>query len=701
MTTWTEVFAPVAAKGREARSGQALLGQAVIDVIEQGGSLIGEAATGTGKSFATLIPIIEQIRKAKNQGKSYRGVVSTETLTLQRQLTQKDLPFLETLYPGFTFRKLMGRSNYLCLPMAKLNARGNAQTDALVQKLKTRQANLGDGELSDVERVIGRTLTKEEWSSLVGSSKFCADNQCKTDECYSSLARARALTADLVVVNHALLATDVEMKAGSGGGPFADGMLGPIDCLVVDEGHKLEGVLTDQWTKKMNDWELSEMGSSVMDGIETAKNHVSNSTIGDTAFKALEGFTDVLNNIKKYFAAMAERGNEEWKGNSFALCPKDHSPSDPDYLLTMMREFEEENPKRLATVVEVLEKVAKYLAPAAERAGEIKGSGLRKLNKAIRACRELTETAEIISKALESTDGVVSQYGAYGAIVDGWERRTGEKGMTLRLVPLDVSTRAKRVWQEPRTSILVSATLTDLTDGTLNYARVSLGFPDGREIKVSTPFALADVQRAYITSARGDRVEGAQYSFEELVELLKISKGRALVLFTSRRELDEAAMRLRGMYNTGEFPYRVLVQEQDCNKDTLADDFKADVHSVLLATKSFFTGFDAPGETLSMVVMCKFPLPRYSVECKMQIAHWRKRGFPNWYSRLALTDLEQAFGRLIRSSDCRGILAMLDYRVVDAKTSVGRTAAIGMAAVGSPITYDMNAVGEFLNSAAA
>lgn len=699
MTTWTEVFAPVAAKGREARSGQALLGQAVIDVIEQGGSLIGEAATGTGKSFATLIPIIDAIRKAKNENKVYRGVVSTETLTLQRQLTQKDLPFLENLYPGFTFRKLMGRSNYLCLPQAKLNGRGNVGTDMMVQKLKTRQGNLGDGELSDVERVLGKTLTKEEWEALVGSSKFCADNQCKTDECYSTAARAKALTADLVVVNHALLATDVEMKLNSGGGVFADGMLGQIDCLVVDEGHRLEGVLIDQWTKKINDWELSEMSASVMDGIDAAKGFISNSAIGYAVDAGLEGFTDVLNNVRKYFAAMAEKGNEDWKNNSFALCPKNHTHSDPAFLLAMMTEFEVENPKRLAGAVECLEKASKYLKAAQEDAQDQKGSGLRKINKAIRACKDLTETAEIISKALESKDGVVSQYGAYGAIVDGWERRNGEKGMTLRLVPLDVSTRAKSVWKENRTNILVSATLTDLTDGTMRYARESVGFPEGRELRVGTPFALADVQRAYITSARGEKTEGAQYSFEELVALLKVSKGRALVLFTSRVELDTAAMMLRALYNSGDFPYRVLVQEKDSNKDKLADDFKEDTHSVLLATKSFFTGFDAPGETLSMVVMCKFPLPRYSVECKMMIAHWRKRGFPNWYSRLALTDLEQAFGRLIRSSQCRGILAMLDYRVVDSSTNVGRTAAIGIKAIGSPVTYDMNAVGQFLNAA--
>lgn len=700
MTTWTEVFAPVAAKGREARSGQALLGQAVLDVIEQGGSLISEASTGTGKSFATLIPIIDAILKAKAQNKVFRGVVSTETLTLQRQLVSKDLPFLETLYPGFVFRKLMGRANYLCLPMAKLNARGNALTDMMVQKLKARQGNLGDGELSDVERVLGKTLTKDEWESLVGSSKFCADNQCDSKECYSTLARAKALTADLVVVNHALLATDSEMKQSNGGGPFADGMLGQIDCLVVDEGHKLEGVLIDQWTKKINDWELSEMSASVTDGIDAAKDFVSNSSIGDVVFKGLEGFADVLNNTRRYFAAMALKGNEEWKNNSFALCPKNHSPSDPPELLAMMTEFETENPKRLAHTIEVLEKAVKYLKPAQELAQESKSRGLRKINKAIRACKDLTETAEIISKALETKDGIVSQYGAYGAVVDGWERRTGEKGMTLRLVPLDVSTRAKQVWRENRTNILVSATLTDLTDGTMRYARESVGFPDGRELKVGTPFALADVQRVYVTSGKGTKVEGAQYSFEELVELLKVSKGRALVLFTSRAELDYAALMLRGLYSRGEFPYRVLVQEKDSNKDKLADDFKEDVHSVLLATKSFFTGFDAPGETLSLVVMCKFPLPRYSVECRMMMAHWRKRGFPNWYSRLALTDLEQAFGRLIRSSQCRGILAMLDYRVVDSSTNVGKTAATGLYAIGSPITYDMSAVGTFLNQAA-
>jgi ATP-dependent DNA helicase DinG len=526
------------------------------------------------------------------------------------------------------------------------------------------------------------------------------DNQCKPEDCFSTSARAKALTADLVVVNHALLATDVEMKVNSGGGPYSDGMLGQIDCLVVDEGHKLEGVLIDQWTKKINDWELSEMSASVMDGIDAAKAFVSNASIGYTVDEGLEQFTDVLNNVRKYFAAMAEHGNQEWKNNSFALCPKNHTKSDPAYLLTMMTEFEVENPKRLAKVTETLEKAVRYLKSAVERAEGVKGAGMRKINKAIRACKDLTETAEIISKALESKDGVVSQYGAYGALVDGWERRNGEKGMTLRLVPLDISTRAKTVWRENRTNILVSATLTDLTDGTLRYARECVGFPAGREIKVGTPFALADVQRVYLTSARGDKLEGAQYSFEELVELLKVSKGRALVLFTSRLELDHAAMLLRALYNSGDFPYRVLVQEKDCNKDKLADDFKEDIHSVLLATKSFFTGFDAPGETLSMVVMCKFPLPRYSEECKMMITHWRKRGFPNWYSRLALTDLEQAFGRLIRSSQCRGILAMLDFRVVNSGTNVGKTAAIGLHAIGSPITYDMKAVGSFLDQAA-
>lgn len=697
MTTWDEQFSPVMALGREPRAGQALLGQNIINAIAGHTNLVAEAKTGTGKSFAALIPMIHAAKAAKKAHKSFKGVISTETLTLQRQLIKEDLPFLHGLYGDFTYKKLMGRSNYVCFAKAKYEAKGNAKIDSMLQKLKIRSDDLGNGELEDAQRVLKTELTKDEWEALTGSSKFCGDNQCTPDYCWSSLARAEALKADIVVVNHAILVTDIEMKMNAGGGAFSDGMLGQIDVLVVDEAHSLEPVLVDQWTKEITDWEIQDMTGSVNVGLDTACSYSSNFTIADRTGYALEGIQLTVTNIQKFFMRIAAKEGKKWEDYEIALCEKTLSPSDPSSLLSLMHEYEEDNPKRLAKAEKALEEAIKFMKGAAEVAREQKGTGLRYINKGIRAAKDLLEACRIISKGLATKDGIVQEYGFFGCSVRGWIRKSNNQpGMTLSLVPLDVSTRAKALWQQPSTNILLSATLADLTDGSFNYARACVGFPDAPEMRVETPFSPATQQLVYITKADREQAEKGIYSFEELVDLLLATEGRALVLFTSRTELDWAAAKLTNMWASGAFPYQVMVQEKDANKDKLAARFKEDIHSVLLATKSFFTGFDAPGETLSLVALCKFPLPRFNVTCRQQMAYWRTRGFPKWYERKALTDLEQAYGRLVRSSGCRGILAMLDFRVIDRETSVYKTAATGMQATGSPYTLDLADVKKFL-----
>lgn len=321
-TTWNQIFAPVMAQGREVREGQAHLGQAIIDAIESKSSLIGEAATGTGKSFAVLIPMIDKIQKAKAENKTFRGAVSTETINLQTQLAEKDLPFLSKLYPNFSFFKLMGRSNYVCFNAAKLATRGNAELSKIVTKLEVRRANLGNGERSDVERVLARQISTNEWEHLAGSAKFCGDNQCEKDECFGARARAVALTSDIVVVNHSILAVDLEMKLNSGGGAFADGMLGPLDVLAVDEAHKLEDVFVEHWSKTLSDWELSDMTTSVLNAIDTGKLSVSNALIGDQALMACDGMQNVLTNMGNFFFHLSKREKVDWEKYESALCLK-------------------------------------------------------------------------------------------------------------------------------------------------------------------------------------------------------------------------------------------------------------------------------------------------------------------------------------------------------------------------------------------
>lgn len=695
-TKWADIFAPVMAQGREVRAGQALLGQGIIDALEHKGSLVAQAGTGTGKSFASLIPIINQIKKAKKQKKSFRAIVSTETLILQRQLIDKDLPFLLSLYGDFTYRKLMGRSNYLCFEVAKGAAVGDFQMNTMIEKLKLRSGNLGDGERDDIERVLGRELTNDQWEKIASSSKFCPDNQCSGEKCYSTRARELAKAADLVVVNHAILATDVEMKAGD---PLADGMLGQFEALVVDEGHQLEPVLVNAWTKELSERELEQMAGNLQQGVEDARAVISNGQIGKLTADTMDDLRALLENTKKFYLLLAQKSNQEWHGSSTSLSLKTVRGMVTGPLAHAMEEFENENPGRLVRAEAALEEINKYLFKTVVRAAEEKVKGIRKIRKGYTAARSLLEIVQIISKAFQTEDGIIQAYGTYGALVDGFETKEKVPWMKIRLVPLDVSGKVKPLWGKPggQTNILLSATLADLTDGTFRYARECIGFPDGPEIDVNSPFNLQEQQLVYITpSNRQDKVEGAQYSFSELLDLIQASRGRALILFTSRKELDWATEQLQYMKNLGHFPYQLLVQTKDADKRKLKEAFEKDISSVMLATKSFFVGIDIPGESLSLLALVKWPNERYDALCKQMITHWRTRGFSRWYERMSLTLFGQASGRLIRSSGCKGVVALLDYRANDAESNVFKTAKLGVTTLGSPITQDIASVKAFL-----
>lgn len=256
MTTWAQIFSPVQqARGLDPRKQQAELGQAIIDSLQNDHNLVAQALVGTGKSFAVLVPMIHQILEAKKEKKTLRGVVSTETLALQDQYFLKDLPFLQSIFPGFTYKTLKGRSNYICFNVMKQNGLGNAKVEQLRQKLDVQRTRLGLGERRDIEKILGYELDDHQWMFIAGSSNHCGDNQCGVEDCYSTKARAAAATADIVIVNHALLRVDADTLEDAG--PFSDPFLGRVDILAVDEAHTLEDVLISGWTEELSEWNFS------------------------------------------------------------------------------------------------------------------------------------------------------------------------------------------------------------------------------------------------------------------------------------------------------------------------------------------------------------------------------------------------------------------------------------------------------------
>lgn len=686
---WETQFKPLSDQGWGVREGQKILADAFIKALNERSSLIGEAGTGSGKSFIAAIPVIHAIKEAQREHKVYRAIISTETITLQDQIVNKDLPMLAKIYGDFSYKKLMGRSNYLCFDAAHTKTIGNADLSNIFMRLEGANSRITTGERSDVEKVLGREITNDQWEALTGSSEFCADNKCEDPHrCYGTKARKQALTADIVVCNHSILATDVESKRNSS---LGDGLLGQYDTIIVDEGHRLAPVFASHFTETINGYEINQMGIDIITGADESKSLVTVDTQGINS--AVEDLQKILDLAIEYYS----HGVDDWGRSEVPLTFKYFSGVTPRFI-DIMTAYETTVPQRLTTIIEKLEKHVAVTEKALKEAKD--DSKWAKVRKGVRKSTKIIEFCTIMRDSLMSQDGIVNNYGMFGVVVNGWMRRDGTKGASILLEPLDVAPQIKQLWAQANTSLLMSATLKDPTHkDPYKYIKMSTGFPESPVVVVHSPFNVQTQQIVYITKANRPKinVEGARFSFEEFYDLLMQSKGRTLGLFTSRVELNEAARLLKKKQAEGKFPYRILVQEPESDKKRLAEEFKKDTHSVLLGTDSFMTGFDAPGETLSQVILCKFTMPRYNAQMKQKMEYWKSRGFPNYYKRLSLEKFIQAAGRGIRSTECKAVFSLLDHAAMDTSSHVFKTAKMGVEQLESPITQNLEDVGGFVS----
>lgn len=697
---WTKYFEPIVKLGWEEREGQAKLGNAIIKNLAYGGILVGQAECGTGKSLASLIPVIHKINEARRNGETYRAVVSTETLTLQRQLDLKDLPFLQKIYGGFTYKKLMGRSNYICFNHLKEEAIGNADMLPIYTKLDSKRFALTTGEKEDVDRILKFETTKDQWSRIAGNSKYCGENKCDDEECFGGRARTAALSADIVVANHSILAIDFDLKQG---GRSEDGMLGPINAIIVDEAHKLEEVLSAQWEQKYTEWEITDHLNRLQKGIQLTSSIVKNLDYRDEFEDIYNTLIEFLDITKKFFAAIEDLRGKPWDGSENTFCMQFVTRPTPK-IKDLMLKFEEYGPIIFKKILDNQKKYNTAFLKAYEVLKEQNGTKKDKktIRQATSSIKFLDKMSYILNQAMNSKDGIVRTDGTvFGLTIEGWVRKNGgEQAMSIRAIPIDVSEKAAQLWKSVTSSVLISATLEDLSSPSkdFKYFKRSLGVQGGSEIRVESPFTMSRQQLVYVSNKASEPEPGTVFSVDEIVKSVDAAQGRSLILFTSRKDLDMTYQALLQMKGGGMFPYMMYVQTPDADKAKLVDNFKSNTFSVLLGLKSMFTGIDIPGESLSNVIICRFPLSRFSTECKMKIQYWRTQGFPNWYERDSLTVFQQAAGRLIRSEECIGVVSILDQRVSTVGTNVFKTASKGIAALGSRVTINIEDVERHLGA---
>jgi predicted DnaQ family exonuclease/DinG family helicase len=625
--------------GYEHRESQMQMLLAVAQIQARGGTLVVEAGTGTGKSLAYLVPSI-----ARAVSHRQRVIVSTNTHTLQEQLMGKDLPGLREWLPwDFKACLLKGRSNYISLRRwRRYLVEPCLDAEELMFKLKllTWLHTTESGDRSEL-RLYGK---EEVWWTRVASDPLdCVGIHCTKEDCYVHRARAEADTADLVVVNHALLLADAEVGGG---------LLPEYDHLVVDEAHHLEDAATRGLRQEVDGPGvvalLERLSGALLEDLRRQP-HLGASDdafagAGPQAVTAAERVRELFRTADSWVAARlgeADRREESLR------------------ITGALREAGGWEDIRLAGENAVTSLAA--LDTSLRRAvggvrdwlgGEEPDQGIRELEM----IRGRLETAlAVLEEALLKPDS---------NRVYWFSQVSRAENLLLRAAPINVGSLLRdRVYADRRSTVFTSATLA--VGGTFDYfsSRVGLG-PEIEEMILPSPF---DFYHQALVCLPTDLPLPEDEEFDSAVEELiaAIARrvgGRTLALFTSHRQLRDVHAALKQRVDLDEV--LILGQGIDGQRRQLLKTFEEADRPLLLGTSTFWEGIDIPGERLSCVIVVRLPFPVPTDPVYAARAEQVRDPFTQLALPQAALRLKQGFGRLIRRSTDRGAVAILDNRIL-------------------------------------
>jgi ATP-dependent DNA helicase DinG len=609
--------------GFEPRPGQLAMAMRVARALDLDERLLVEAGTGTGKTIAYLVPAILSGR---------RVVVSTGTRTLQDQIASVDLPRLAEVLPErFTFAVMKGIGNYVCrrrlhehhrqLDLAALAAPETARVLAWAERSPT-------GDRAELDGVPEEAPI---WREITSSPETRLGKRCPfVNDCFITAMRARAQQAQVVVVNHHLFFADLALRAR-----FPEAQVLPsYEAVVFDEAHQLEDIATEIFGVQASTLRLFALARDV----ERAPAGVLAAERIESAARRIEAGTHLL--------AQALR----------ARLPR--KSGDDDLRMPMPDDlWQGDVLHRYHELDTVLEEIAAMMGRLAEDDGsEIVGSSPPSPAKAA-VLAALGQRAANLRGDLGEIAGSARRDSVRWLALSA-------RNVTLRASPVDVGPVLRECWERHAGSLIfTSATLS--TAGSFSYMRERLGlFDTAAQATFASPFRFDLQARLYVAEDLPDPTHEtfAAAAAQRALELCRLSRGRALLLFTSFRNLRVAEELFRA---AGEFP--LLVQGQR-PRQALLDELRTRVGSVLLATQSFWEGVDVPGEALSLVVIDRLPfaVPDDPLTAS-RIERIREDGgdpFGSYQIPRAALALKQGFGRLVRSRRDRGVVAVLDGRIV-------------------------------------
>ena len=603
------------------------MAEAVAGTLENGGVLLVEAGTGTGKTLAYLVPAILS---------GQRVLVSTGTKNLQEQIYFKDLATLrEALKVPFTATYMKGRGNYLCLHRFE-SFRDGARTGTLqlfgdsapeiflpiIEEWSARTETGDRAEIADLPEDL------PFWGEIAATSENCIGTECpRYTDCFVTRMRSRAAESNLVVVNHHLLCADAAVRQSAYGEVIPE-----CSYAIVDEAHQLEDVATQYFGVSVSTYRFDELSRDGERLISTGVAGEKAPELREALDRAKDRAHDFFRNVSSGIPSRAQQPSE----NRIRVTAKTLEPFYEDAALVM-------------SALDVVEATAGLIRPPEpdkpQEAAKMDLAGLS------HRAGELRDELRFVLRANEPD---------YVYFVEARGR-----GVFLRAAPIDVSNILRDVlFDRMRATVLTSATLT--VEGKFDYVRGRLGLErstSAQFVKLPPEFDYRRQAILYLPRRMPDprSIDFTAAAAREIINILEATKGRAFVLFTSY-----AALRAIQQIAEIELPYPIFVQGS-APRSTLLEQFRTTPNAVLLATSSFWQGVDVMGDALSCVIIDKLPFaspgdPITAARIEA-IADRGGQPFGEYQVPLAILTLLQGLGRLIRHRDDRGVLAVLDPRL--------------------------------------
>jgi ATP-dependent DNA helicase DinG len=622
--------------GLEHRPGQEGMALAVSAAYREDEPLLVEAGTGVGKSLAYLVP---GIIHATDCGRQL--IVSTHTISLQEQIEKKDLPLCRRLfasapelgkYEGFVATVLVGKSNYLCTSRLSLALaeRASLFDDAGYAELQ-RIADWAETTATGLRHELQPPPNPDVWDSVNADSSTCSRRNCDCNLCFYQRARARVRSAQVIVVNHSLLFSLINAGGARAEGAGIDsvGVLFPGDFVVLDEAHTVTEVAEESFGLS-----LSSLG------IERTLKHLYNPRTGKGIMKKRgdaelrQRVADALGASDQFFGFLA--------GTLLSERP-----------IARVRDSGAAEPL-LSEPLFALERSVAKIADALEDG------------------RERDELLEQRSRLRAIRGGVDEWLGIANLGHVYWAEKGGRKRtiVTLRSAPVNVAPELERCLFGAGVSVVcTSATLA--VAGEMGPFAAGIGAPNARTRVTESPFDFERNMRVYVAAdIPPPSAQDSRSSIDALADYVGFCcervAGGSLVLFTSYRDMQAVAAIVGPRMAALERPF--FVQGGDISRTELAQRMRDSGNAVLFGTDSFWTGVDVPGDALSQVVIARLPFspPTHPIaEAKSELI--RDRGgdpFNELTLPEAVIKFRQGVGRLIRTQTDRGIVTVLDSRVL-------------------------------------